>query len=88
MATITGPIDVSALRARLDRATAAAEQAGVDALLISPGSDLRYLIGAGGDSFERLTCLALPVGGTPTLVVPKLEQPGYAAIPTGESPIP
>jgi Xaa-Pro dipeptidase len=84
MATITGPVDVSALRARLDRASAAAEQAGVDALLISPGSDLRYLIGAGGESFERLTCLALPVGGTPTLVVPKLEQPGYAAIPTDE----
>ncbi|NKE56180.1 aminopeptidase P family protein [Lentzea sp. PSKA42] len=84
MATIIGPIDVSALRARLDRASEAAGQAGVDALLISPGSDLRYLIGAGGDSFERLTCLALPVGGTPTLVVPKLEQPGYAGIPTDE----
>ncbi|NUT94622.1 MAG: aminopeptidase P family protein [Saccharothrix sp.] len=82
MSTRVGPIDVDALRARLDKAATAASVAGVDALLISPGSDLRYLIGAGGSSFERLTCLVLPVGGTPVLVVPKLEQPGYSAIPT------
>ncbi|CCH30512.1 Xaa-Pro peptidase family protein [Actinosynnema sp. NPDC047251] len=84
MSTHVGPIDVDALRARLDKAATAATVAGVDALLITPGSDLRYLIGAGGSSFERLTCLVLPVGGTPVLVVPKLEQPGYAAVPTGE----
>ncbi|MEJ2854407.1 MULTISPECIES: M24 family metallopeptidase [unclassified Saccharothrix] len=82
MSTRVGPLDVDALRARLDKAATAASVAGVDALLISPGSDLRYLIGAGGSSFERLTCLVLPVGGTPVLVVPKLEQPGYAGIPT------
>ncbi|GAA3886966.1 Xaa-Pro peptidase family protein [Saccharothrix violaceirubra] len=75
---------MEALRARLGRATAAAAEAGVDALLISPGSDLRYLLGIGGSSFERLTCLVLPVGGTPVLVLPKLEQPGYAAVPVGE----
>jgi Xaa-Pro dipeptidase len=87
MSTITGPIDVNALRTRLERAATAAAQAGVDALLISPGSDLRYLIGAGGSSFERLTCLVLPAAGSsasPALVVPKLEQPGYAGIPTDE----
>ncbi|WP_189227416.1 M24 family metallopeptidase [Saccharothrix coeruleofusca] len=82
MSTRVGPLDVDALRARLDRATAAAAAAGLDALLISPGSDLRYLIGAGGSSFERLTCLVLPVGREPVLVVPKLEQPGYAGVPT------
>ncbi|WP_367127219.1 M24 family metallopeptidase [Saccharothrix sp. HUAS TT1] len=82
MSTQVGPIDVDALRARLDRATAAASIAGVEALLITPGSDLRYLLGAGGSSFERLTCLVLPVGGTPVLVVPKLEEPGYAGVPT------
>lgn len=84
MSTRTGPLDAQALRARLARTGEAAAAAGVDALLISPGSDLRYLIGAGGSSFERLTCLVLPVGGTPVLVVPKLEQPGYADIPTDE----
>jgi Xaa-Pro dipeptidase len=84
MSTTLGPIDVDALRARLDRAATAAAAAGVDALLISPGSDLAYLLGAGGSSFERLTCLVLPVGGTPVLVVPKLEAPGYAGLPTDE----
>ncbi|WNV84525.1 Xaa-Pro peptidase family protein [Umezawaea sp. Da 62-37] len=84
MSTSIGPIDVDALRARLDRASAAAAAADVDALLISPGSDLAYLLGVGGTSFERLTCLVLPVGGTPVLVVPKLEHPGYAGLPTDE----
>ncbi|GAB3574349.1 Xaa-Pro peptidase family protein [Amycolatopsis endophytica] len=72
------------LRARLDRARAATADAGTDALLIAPGSDLRYLIGEAGGSFERLTTLVVPAEGTPALVVPKLEAPGYAAVPTGE----
>jgi Xaa-Pro dipeptidase len=84
MSTSLGPIVVDALRARLDRAGTAAAAADVDALLISPGSDLAYLLGVGGTSFERLTCLVLPVGGTPVLVVPKLEWPGYAGLPTDE----
>ncbi|TCO53559.1 M24 family metallopeptidase [Actinocrispum wychmicini] len=65
------------LRSRLDRAAEAAGAAGLDALLITPGSDLRYLTGAVGGSFERLTCLVLAADGTATLVVPKLEFPGY-----------
>jgi Xaa-Pro aminopeptidase len=76
--------DVAALRARLDRARAAAAAADTDALLIAPGSDLRYLIGQAGGSFERLTTLVVPAEGAPALVVPKLEAPGYADVPTGE----
>ncbi|WP_370950009.1 M24 family metallopeptidase [Amycolatopsis sp. cg5] len=76
--------DVAGLRARLDRARAAAAKSGTDALLITPGSDLRYLIGAGGGSFERLTTLVVPADGAPALVVPKLEAPGYADTPTEE----
>jgi Xaa-Pro dipeptidase len=82
--SLTAALDVAALRARLDRAASAAAAAGVDALLVTPGSDLRYLLGAPGESFERLTCLVLPAEGTPVLVVPKLEQPGYAAVPTAD----
>ncbi|HWC79251.1 MAG TPA: Xaa-Pro peptidase family protein [Pseudonocardiaceae bacterium] len=84
---MSSELDVSVLRARLERAAAAAARAGVDALLIAPGSDLRYLLGAEGGSFERLTCLVLPAAGTdgtPALVVPKLEAPGYAQVPTDE----
>jgi Xaa-Pro aminopeptidase len=86
MSTTHAP-DTASLRARLDRAREAAATAGVDALLISPGSDLRYLLGVGGASFERLTCLVLPAAGssaTPTLVVPALERPGYDHVPTDE----
>ncbi|MEU4524509.1 Xaa-Pro peptidase family protein [Amycolatopsis sp. NPDC024027] len=76
--------DAAALRARLDRARAAAAAAGTDALLIAPGSDLRYLLGQAGGSFERLTTLVVPADGTPALVVPKLEAPGYADVPTDD----
>ncbi|GAB3146090.1 M24 family metallopeptidase [Amycolatopsis sp. NPDC004378] len=76
--------DAAALRARLDRARSAAAAADTDALLIAPGSDLRYLIGQAGGSFERLTTLVVPAEGAPALVVPKLEAPGYADVPTDE----
>ena len=75
----------SILRDRLDRARSAAAAANADALLITPGSDLRYLLGATGSSFERLTCLVLPAGGgQAALVVPKLEAPGYDHLPFAE----
>ncbi|WP_410657726.1 M24 family metallopeptidase [Amycolatopsis sp. lyj-112] len=76
--------DVASLRARLDRARAAAVAADTDALLIAPGSDLRYLIGQAGGSFERLTTLVIPADGVPALVLPKLEAPGYADVPAAE----
>jgi Xaa-Pro dipeptidase len=84
MSTTVSATDPTALRARLDRAREAAGTAGVDAMLMAPGSDLRYLIGGSGTSFERLTCLVLRTGAPPVLVVPKLEAPGYAAVPTDE----
>ncbi|WP_181772333.1 M24 family metallopeptidase [Amycolatopsis pittospori] len=76
--------DAASLRARLDRARAAAAAADTDALLIAPGSDLRYLIGQAGGSFERLTTLVIPADGVPALVLPKLEAPGYADVPAEE----
>ena len=81
MSTTVSAINPVALSKRLDRAAAAAASAGVGALLMAPGSDLRYLLGAGGSSFERLTCLVVPSDGSPTLVVPKLEAPGYDPVP-------
>src|ERR1700738_5173529 len=84
MSTKVFPVDARVLKARLERAVSAAERAGVDALLIAPGTDLRYLTGAAGGSFERLTCLVVPTNGAASaLVVPKLEEPGYAALPLG-----
>jgi Xaa-Pro aminopeptidase len=83
MSTTSWP-DAACLLARLRRAQQAAGAAGVDALLITPGSDLRYLLGVAGSSFERLTCLIVPADGSATLVVPKLERPGYAHVPTDD----
>lgn len=69
---------------RLGRAQKAAADAGLDALLISPGADLRYLTGYEALPLERLTCLVVPVGAEPFLVVPGLEKPAALASPAGE----
>lgn len=68
---------------RLDRAREAAALAGLDALLITPGADLRYLTGYEALPLERLTCLVLPVGGAAFLVVPRLEEPAAQVSPAG-----
>jgi Xaa-Pro aminopeptidase len=68
---------------RLSLARKAAADAGLDALLISPGADLRYLTGYHAHVSERLVCLAVPAVGEPFLVVPELEQPGAEASPLG-----
>lgn len=58
---------------RLQDATAATAAAGLAGLVVTPGYDLRYLIGSRAQTFERLTALVLPVSGEPTVVVPRLE---------------
>ena len=68
---------------RLGLAAAAAGQAGLDALLLTPGPDLRYVIGYDAQQLERLTCLAIPADGSPFLVVPRLELPAAQASPAG-----
>ncbi|SNS20044.1 M24 family metallopeptidase [Rhodococcoides kyotonense] len=59
---------------RLSRAAQYAGEAGLDALLITPGPDLQYLVGSRASSFERLICLVVPAdGSTATVIVPRLE---------------
>jgi Xaa-Pro aminopeptidase len=58
---------------RLHAAAAAAADAGLAGLVITPGYDLRYLIGSRAETFERLTALVIPISGEPTVVVPRLE---------------
>ncbi|MGI8306845.1 M24 family metallopeptidase [Saccharopolyspora hattusasensis] len=84
MATVSIKQDPSVFAARLTKAAETAAAAELDALLITPGSDLRYLLGAGGESHERLTCLVLPADDRPALVLPKLEELGFADIPLAE----
>ncbi|SNS12177.1 Xaa-Pro aminopeptidase [Geodermatophilus pulveris] len=69
-----------------DRVSAArdlAAAAGVDLLVTTPGSDLRYLCGYDAHAMERLTALAVPRQGEPFLVVPRLEAPMVRASPAG-----
>lgn len=65
--------DASVYAQRLAAAAAATAGAGLDALVITPGYDLRYLVGSRAQTFERLTALVLPASGDPTVVVPRLE---------------
>ncbi len=69
---------------RLARAQQATADAGLDALLITPGADLRYLTGYDALPLERLTCLVLPASGDATLVVPGLERPRAVESPAGK----
>ena len=58
---------------RLAAAAAAAADAGLAGLVITPGYDLRYLVGSAAQTFERLTALVVPAAGAPIVVVPRLE---------------
>ncbi len=68
---------------RIRRARAGAGAAGTDALLLSPGPDLRYLTGYQALPLERLTCLVVRAEADPVLVVPALERPAAEASPAG-----
>jgi Xaa-Pro aminopeptidase len=71
--------DAAEFTARLDRARAAAAAAGLDAVLVTPGPDLRYLTGYVAKPLERLTCLVVPAAADPVLIVPFLERPAAEA---------
>jgi Xaa-Pro aminopeptidase len=73
----------STRRTRLSRAREQAAAAGVDAMLVSPGPDLRWLTGYDAVALERLTCLVLPASGEPVLAVPRLERPAAQAALAG-----
>lgn len=69
----TPPFAPSVYSARLDRASALAAEAGLDAVIVGPGPDLQYLVGVEGDTIERLTALVIGPAIAPTVVVPRME---------------
>ncbi len=75
---------VAELAQRLARAQLATRAAEIDALLITPGPDLRYLTGYDAIPLERLTCLVVQAHGEPVIVVPGLEKPAALASPIGD----
>jgi Xaa-Pro aminopeptidase len=70
---------------RLRDAAAATGEAGLAGLVVTPGYDLRYLVGSRAQTFERLTALVVPSSGgqersdpgigtgDSTVVVPRME---------------
>jgi Xaa-Pro aminopeptidase len=68
---------------RLGLVRDAVRAAGLDAVLLTPGPDLRYVTGYDAKQLERLTCLAVPAQGDPALFVPRLELPAAQASPAG-----
>lgn len=73
---------------RLTRARGLAREAGWDAMLITPGPDLRYLAGYDAVPLERVTCLVVPTDGDPVLVVPGLERAAAQASPLAAAGVP
>lgn len=77
--TQTSPLLSDATGSRLQRAESAMAAAGVDALLVGAGADLRYLTGYHALPLERLTLLIARADGRHSLLVPQLEEPRAAA---------
>lgn len=69
-AKLIGP---AAYAARLSAARDAVNDAGLDAVLLGFGADMRYLTGYAAPALERLTMLVIPANGAPSLIVPRLE---------------
>ena len=80
MPSTTGPLVTSD---RVHAARSLAAETGTDLLVLTPGSDLRYLTGYHAHAMERLTALAVPRAGEPFLVVPRLEAPMVGVSPAG-----
>ncbi len=60
---------------RLARVRTALSDDNIDAIFVTPGSDLRYLTGYDALPLERLTCLAITSAATARMLVPRLELP-------------
>ncbi|MGH3378467.1 MAG: aminopeptidase P family N-terminal domain-containing protein, partial [Actinoallomurus sp.] len=79
MTSTTSPFEPD----RLARVRQAVAGAGLGAVFLTPGPDLRYVTGYDAIQLERLTCLVVPAGGEPFLMVPRLELAAAQASPAG-----
>ncbi|HEX5826975.1 MAG TPA: Xaa-Pro peptidase family protein [Candidatus Limnocylindrales bacterium] len=72
---------------RLAKARAEAQAAGLDALLVGVGADLRYLTGYEALPLERLTMLLVPAADAAplTLIAPRLEQAPARGCPAAQT---
>jgi Xaa-Pro dipeptidase len=77
--TRAAPIGADEYQARLARARALLREAGIDALLVTAGSSLRYFTGIPWGASERLVALLLSAHGRPIVVCPAFETGSLAA---------
>jgi Xaa-Pro dipeptidase len=68
------PITMDEFRARFSHAQRLMAQSGLDAILITGGSSLRYFTGIRWGTGERLSAAILPAKGQPFFVVPSFEE--------------
>lgn len=83
-------IPASRFADRLAAARDLAGTAGIEAILVGVGADLRYLAGYPAMGLERLTMLVVPARGAAALVVPRLESAPAGLCPpaaSGDLPI-
>ena len=83
-------IPAECYRSRMAAAQALANEAGLAAILVGVGADLRYLTGYPAMALERLTMLVIPASGGPSLVVPRLEATPARSCPAalaGDLPV-
>ena len=82
-------IPAARYRERLAAAQSLGREAGLVALLVGVGADLRYLTGYPAMPLERLTILVIPTTGDWALVVPRLEAtPARACPPAAAGDLP
>jgi Xaa-Pro aminopeptidase len=70
---------------RMRRAADVCAGAGLDAFVVPPSPDFRYLLGYEPPALERATLLLLRRESAPVLVAPALERPLATASPGGEA---
>jgi Xaa-Pro aminopeptidase len=71
----------AAYLSRQERARRRLQEEGVDALLVTLGRELPWLIGYEAMPLERITCLYMDATGVTRLVIPKLEAPRVKPLP-------
>jgi len=68
-------LDSRTYLARMNRAREEMARSGVDAMILSLGHDMPYLMGYLAMPLERLTMLVIPRDGHASLIIPRLEAP-------------
>lgn len=68
---------------RLQKFADELSNSGIDTAFVSPGPDLRYLVGYDAVPLERLTALVVRPGRDPILLAPLLERDAALASPVG-----